>query len=125
MSLATSIRSLVEDIKTSKNERQTFVKDTARHTHELLGRFNKELHETARELKEAASDLKKFLANSEKNRQANFIAFWKTLLTRLTDLRNRTRALLKEYNSDRSGAHKIWFSLGASETPKPRAKKAK
>ncbi|MEK7121741.1 MAG: hypothetical protein AAB857_03470, partial [Patescibacteria group bacterium] len=65
MSLALSMKSLVEDIKSSRSDRHAWVKDSRHETRALIARFGKEL-------KEMAADLKKFLAESEDSRKEDF-----------------------------------------------------
>ena len=58
MSLATSMKSLVEDIRASTQDRHVFVKDIVKDVKELLAQFDKEQEDIAN-LKEMAAELKK------------------------------------------------------------------
>lgn len=118
MSLATAMKSLVEDIQASTRERHTFVKDVTKDVKELLARFDKEQEDMREELKEMAKDLRHFLANSEKARKEDFAAVMKDIAGRLDDIRKwqkdvrkDARDLVKEYAADQEKAKEYWLSL--------------
>ncbi len=62
MSLASSMKNLVDDIHSSKTERHAFVKDMSKDVKVLLARFNKEQDDLVKELKEMSAEVKKILA---------------------------------------------------------------
>jgi len=76
MSLATSMKGLVEDIQASTRDRHAFVKDMSKDVKELIARFTKELEEMAK-------DLRHFLANSEKVRKEDFAVVMKDIAGQL------------------------------------------
>ena len=117
MSLALSMKSLVEDIKSSRSDRHAWVKDSRHETRALIARFGKEL-------KEMAADLKKFLAESEDSRKEDFGIIMKSIKKDLADIKARqnevrkeARSLVKEYAADSAKAREYWLSL----SHKPRA----
>lgn len=118
MSLATSMKNLVDDIHASKTERHSFVKDMSKDVKELLARFNKEQEDLIKELKEMSAEVKKFLANGEKTRKEDFVAMMGTITARLEDIakwqkdvRKDAQKLIKEYAADLKKAKEYWFSL--------------
>ena len=118
MSLATSMKDLVEDIQASTRERHAFVKDITKDVKELIARFGKELEEMAK-------DLRHFLANSEKARKEDFAAVMKDIAVRLEDIskwqkgvRKDARELVKEYAADQKKAREYWFSLAGHRKPR-------
>lgn len=124
MSLATSMKSLVEDIQASAQDRHAFVKDTAKDVKELLVRFDKEQEDIVKELKEVAKDLRNFLANSEKARKEDFAVAMKDIAARLEDIgkwqkdvRRDAQELIKEYASDQKKAGEYWLSLSKDKKP--------
>ena len=110
MSLATSMKGLVEDIQVSTKDRHAFVKDMTKDVKELIARFDKELEEMAK-------DLRHFLANSEKARKEDFAAMMKDITARLNDIRKDTRELLKETSTDMGKAREYWLSLSGHRKP--------
>lgn len=126
MSVATSMKDLVEDIRVSTNERHAFVKGTAKEVKELLARYDKEREDVVKELKEMAADVKRFLAHSEKARKEDFAATMKEIAARLEDIskwqkdvRKDARELVKEYGADQKKAREYWLSLGGHKKPEP------
>ena len=112
MSLAASMKDLVEDIRFSTEDRHAFVKNVTKDVKELIARFDKELEEMAK-------DLRHFLANSEKARKEDFAAMMKDIAARLEDIskwqkdvRKDARELVKEYAADQKKAHEYWMALG-------------
>ena len=83
MSVATSMKDLVEDIQASTHERHAFVKDMTKDVKELLARFDKEQEDLGGELKKMATEVKGFLANSEKTRKEDFVVIMKDVAGRL------------------------------------------
>ena len=111
MSLAASMKDLVEDIRFSTEDRHAFVKNVTKDVKELIARFDKELEEMAK-------DLKHFLANSEKSRKEDFVVMMKDIAVRLEDIskwqkdvRKGARELVKEYGVESKKAKEIWLSL--------------
>ena len=125
MSLATSMKDLVEDIQASTKDRHAFVKDMSKDVKELIARFGKELEEMAK-------DLRHFLANSEKARKEDFVEMMKDIAEKLGDIskwqknvRKDARELVKEYAVDNKKAHEYWMSLSKhpkASRPKKEAK---
>ena len=122
MSVATSMKNLVEDIQVSRGERHTFIKDMTKNVKELLVQFNKEQEDLRKELKKMAEDLKHFLANSEKSRKEDFAATMKDITARLegisreqNNVRKDARELIKEYGADNKKAKEYWLSLSGSK----------
>ena len=119
MSVATSMKDLVEDIKVSTTERHAFVKDMTKDVKELLAKFDKEQEDLVKELKEMAAEVKKFLAHGEKARKEDFAVTMKDIAARLEDIskwqkgvRKDARELVKEYGVDQKKAREYWLSLG-------------
>ena len=124
MSLATSMKGLVEDIQASTRERHAFVKDVTKDVEALLARFDKEQEDTVKELKELAAEVRKFLSHGEKARKEDFAAMMKDIATRLEDIskwqkdvRKDARELVKEYAADHKAATHHWLSLGGHRKP--------
>ena len=125
MSLATSMKGLVEDIQVSTSERRAFVKDVTKDVKELLARFNKEQEDIVVELK-------RFLANSEKTRKEDFAAVMKDIAAQLEniskrqkDVRKDARDLVKEYAADHKKAREYWLSLaGHRKAGRPKKEEA-
>ncbi len=118
MSVATSMKDLVEDIQASTHERHAFVKDMTKDVKELLARFDKEQEDLGGELKKMATEVKGFLANSEKTRKEDFVVIMKDVAGRLEDIskwqkdvRKGARELVKEYGADQKKAKEYWLSL--------------
>ena len=117
MSLATSMKDLVEDIQASTAERHIFVKDMTKDVKELLSHFDKELEEMAK-------DLRHFLANSEKVRKEDFVEVMKDIAVRLDDIRKwqkdvrkNAKDLIKEYAVENKKAREAWLSLSGHRKP--------
>ena len=117
MSLATSMKGLVEDIQDSTRDRHVFVKDMSKDVKELIARFTKELEEMAK-------DLRHFLANSEKVRKEDFAVVMKDIAGQLEDIskwqkgvRKDARDLVKEYTADHKKAREYWLSLDGHRKP--------
>ena len=124
MSVATSMKDLVEDIKASTTERHAFVRDMTKDVKELLARFDKEQEDLVMELKKMAEEVKKFLAHSEKARKEDFAEVMKDIAVRLDDIRKwqkdvrkDARELIKEYAADQKKAREYWLSLGGYRKP--------
>ena len=124
MSLATSMKDLVEDIQTSTHERHAFVRDIVKDIKELLARFDREQQGIRKELKELAEEIKKFLAHSENARKEDFAVMMKDITGRLDeiskwqkDVRKDARELIKEYAADQKKAREYWLSLGGHKKP--------
>ena len=124
MSLALSMKSLVEYIRSSKSDRYSFVSEVKKDTKILLARFDKEQEAIGAELKEMAADLRKFLAESESSRKEDFGIIMKSIKkdlgdikTRQNEVRKEARASVKEYAADFAKAREYWLSL----SHKPRA----
>ncbi|MFH1175736.1 MAG: hypothetical protein V1698_03375 [bacterium] len=118
MSLATSMRNLVDDIHASKTDRHTFVKDMSNEVKELLVGFNKEQENLVKELKEMATEVRKFLANGEKARKEgeamrkeDFAAMMGTITAWQKDVRKDAQKLVKECATDLKKAKEYWLSL--------------
>ena len=123
MSLATSMKDLVENIQVSTSDRHAFVKGMSKDVQGLLAQFNKEL-------KELAQEIKKFLATSEHARKEDFGAMMKDIAERLgeisksqKDIRKDARELVKEYATDHKKASELWLSLSGHGKKPAHAKK--
>lgn len=124
MSLATSMKNLVEDIQVSAQDRRAFVKDTTKDVKEILVRFDKEQEDIVKEIKEMAKNLRNFLANSEKARKEDFAVVMKDIAARLEDIskwqkdvRRDAKELIKEYAADQKKAREYWLSLSKGRKP--------
>ncbi len=89
MAYAQELKNLVADIKTSHRDRTQYVKDVKDDTHELIARFQGELKEMAR-------DLKDFLAKSEDTRKKDFDVFYKAIQDRVRTVKEDTAKLMKD-----------------------------
>ena len=132
MSIATSMKSLVDGINTSIKERETFVQDLVKDVHALKARYQKELDDLRADLKANAKDLHGFLASNEKGRKEDFSALMGEIqkgLQEITkwqaDVRGDTHALLKEtrtmmeeYSDDIKEARAHWQSVKRGEGKK-------
>ena len=87
---------------------QERVKSIFGDTAELLGRFDKEL-------KEMAKDLKDFLAKSEQTRMADFKVMIKDIQSRINDIQKHVADLLGDYAGERKEAAANWGVLRRKE----------
>ena len=87
---------------------QARVKSIFGDTHDLLTRFDKELREMAK-------DLKDFLAKSEQTRMADFKTTMKDIQSRINDIQKHVSGLLGDYTEERKEAHGHWESLRRKE----------
>lgn len=87
---------------------QVRVKGIFGDTGELLARFNKEL-------KDMAKDLKDFLAKSEQTRMADFKVIMKGIQSRINDIQKQVADLLGDYAGERQEAHANWGVLRKQE----------
>jgi|GEM_PF-5015108 len=122
MSIAASMKSLVEDIQVSKGERHAFVKDMTKDVKDLLVQFDKERENLVKELEKMAAEVKSFLAHGEKARKEDFAATMKDIAARLEDIskcqkgvRKDARELVKEYRADNKKAKEYWLSLSSQK----------
>jgi len=93
MAWAQEMKNLVADIKTSHQDRTQYVADVKDATHELIARFQGELKEMAR-------DLKDFLAKSEDTRKKDFDAMIKAIRARVKDIKGDTADLLVQFDKE-------------------------
>ena len=93
MSWAQETKNLVAEIKTSHRDRTQYVADVKDATHELITRFQGELKEMAR-------DLKDFLAKSEDTRKKDFDAMIKAIRARVKDIKGDTAELLAQFDKE-------------------------
>jgi len=87
---------------------QERVKNIFGDTAELLGRFDKEL-------KEMAKDLKDFLAKSEQTRMADFKITMKDIQSRINSIQKHVADLLGDYAGERKEAAANWGVLRKRE----------
>lgn len=132
MSLAASMKSLVEDIQTSAQDRRIFVKDTTKDVKELLVRFDKEQEDIVKELRRMADEIKNFLSQGEKARKEDFAVMIKDIAVQLNDIskwqkdvRRDAKELIKEYATDQKKAREYWLSLSKGKKPGQHPKKEK
>lgn len=118
MSVATSMKSLTEEIQASKENRHAFIKDTTKDVKGILARFDKEQEDIVKELEKMADEIKSFLSHSEKTRKEDFAAMMKDVTVRIDDIskwqknvRKDAKELIKEYAADQKEAGKFWLSL--------------
>jgi len=93
MAYAQEMKNLVADIKTSHQDRTQYLEDLKGDTHELIARFQGELKEMARVLKD-------FLAKSEETRKKDFDAMIKTIQARVKDIKGDTADLLVQFDKE-------------------------
>ena len=93
MAWAQEMKNLVAEIKTSHRDRTQYVADVKDATHELIARFQGELKEMAR-------DLKDFLAKSEDTRKKDFDAMIKAIRARVKDIKGDTADLLVQFDKE-------------------------
>lgn len=77
-------------------------------THELIARFDKELKETIK-------DLKDLLAKSEQTRMADFKIMIKDIQSRIEGIQKHVTDLLGDYAEERKEAHANWGVLRKRE----------
>ncbi len=87
---------------------QARVKSIFGDTGELLARFDKEL-------KEMAKDLKDFLGKSEQTRMVDFKSMMKDIQSRITAIQKHVSDLLGDYSEERKEAHGHWGMLRKKE----------
>ncbi len=95
---------IMKNIHVQIRSLQARVKDIAGDARELLARFRKEL-------KEAAQDLKDFLAKSEQTRMADFKTTMKDIQSRINSIQKHVADLLGDYAGERKEAHAHWGML--------------
>jgi len=93
MAWAQEMKNLVADIKTSHRDRTQYVKGVKDATRELIARFQGELKEMARVLKD-------FLAKSEDTRKKDFDAMIKAIRARVKDIKGDTADLLVQFDKE-------------------------
>lgn len=98
---------MVDFHKTMKDI-QARVKSVFGDTGELLARFDKEL-------KEMAKDLKDFLAKSEQTRMADFKTTMKDVQSKIDSIQKHVANLLGDYAEERKEAHANWGMLRKRE----------
>lgn len=118
MSLAASMKSLVEDIQVSSQDRRAFVKNTTKDVKDLFVRFDKEQEDMVKELEKMASEIKNFLSHSEKARKEDFASVMEDITVRIDDIGKRqkdirkgAKELIKEYAADQKKAREYWLCL--------------
>lgn len=124
MSLATSMKSLTEDIQVSAQDRRAFVKDITKDVKDILIRFDKEQEDIVKELEKMADEIKSFLSRSEKARKEDFAVVMKDIAIQLDDIskwqkdvRRDAKGLIKEYAADQKKAREYWLSLSKDKKP--------
>jgi len=93
MAYAQEMKNLVANIKTSHQDRTQYVADVKEGTHELIAKFQGEL-------KEMAKDLKDFLAKSEDTRKKDFDVMIKAIRARVKDIKGDTADLLVQFDKE-------------------------
>jgi len=109
MAYAQELKNLVADIKTSHRDRTKYVADVKDDTHELIARFQGELKEMAR-------DLKDFLTKSETTRKKDFDVIIGAIRARIKDIKGDTAGLLAQFDKEmKELARELKEFLGKSE----------
>ncbi|MBU4350806.1 hypothetical protein KKD19_06390 [Patescibacteria group bacterium] len=93
MAWAQELKDLVAEIKTSHQDRTKYVNDVKKDTHQLIARFQDELKEMTKELKD-------FLAKSEEMRKKDFETMMKAIQTRVKDIKGDTDSLLARFDKE-------------------------
>ena len=106
--LSKSEKDRMADFGKMMKDIQARVKSIFGDTGELLGRFDKEL-------KEMAKDLKDFLAKSEQTRMADFKITMKDIQSRIDSIQKHVVNLLGDYAEERKEATANWGVLGRKE----------
>ena len=102
--LAKSEKDRMADFHKMMKDIQERVKSIFGDTGELLARFDKEL-------KEMAKDLKDFLAKSEQTRMADFKTTMKDIQSRIEGIQKHIADLLGDYAGERKEARASWGML--------------
>ena len=106
--LSKSEKDRMTDFHKMMKDIQERVKSIFGDTGELLARFDKEL-------KEMAKDLKDFLAKSEQTRMADFKVMMKDIQSRIEGIQKHVAGLLGDYAGERKEAHANWGALRKRE----------
>lgn len=106
--LSKSEKDRMADFHKMMKDIQARVKNIFGDTGELLARFDKEL-------KEMAKDLKDFLAKSEQTRMADFKTTMKDIQSRINSIQKHVADLLGDYREERKEAHASWGALRKQE----------
>ncbi|MFH1971215.1 MAG: hypothetical protein ABIJ05_02420 [Patescibacteria group bacterium] len=93
MAYAQELKNLVAEIRTNHRDRTKYVKDIKDDTHRLIARFQGELKEMAR-------DLKDFLAKSEETRKKDFDVMTKAIRARVGEIKGDTADLLAKFDKE-------------------------
>lgn len=141
MAYAQEMKNLAAEIKTSHQDRTQYIADVKDATHELIAKFQGELKEMARDLKdflaksedtrkkdfdgmmkgiqvkikEIQGDVKDFLAESEEKRMADFKVTMKDITDRVDDIKKTARGMLGNYKTERKEAAGYWGRLKGKE----------
>lgn len=91
---------------------------------EVRGDARGYIAQVQKELKDMAQDLKKFFADSEDTRKANFTAMMKEIAKRVESVRGETKEMMRDYNTEHKEATGHWASLPERETPSEKAEEA-
>lgn len=137
MSLAGSMKTLVDDISASTRQRHAFitdieeeVADLRKETQDLIARFKKEHEDLIAEIEAGAKELHISLAANEKERKEDYSQLMKEIGASLSDIRkwqNQVRKdaqelmkdaqeLMKEFAGDIKEARVHWRSLDKNKT---------
>ncbi|MDP2648063.1 MAG: hypothetical protein Q8P35_02380 [Candidatus Yanofskybacteria bacterium] len=106
--LSKSEKDRMADFSKMMKDIQARVKSIFGDTGELLARFDKEL-------KEMAKDLKDFLAKSEQSRMADFKVMMKDIQSRIEGIQKHVADLLGDYAGERKEARANWGVLRKRE----------
>lgn len=100
MAWAQEMKNLAAEIKTSHRDRTKYVEDVKNDTYELIARFQGELKEMAR-------DLKDFLAKSETDRKKDFNALYKAIQAQIRDIKGGVKDFLSKSEEKRMADFKV------------------
>lgn len=145
MALGAEMKSLVDNILASREDRAMALADIKKDTHHILGdvkkilsdarsmmkEFAKEGEERAQEVKKMGQETKLFLKSARGGRKQDFEAMMKTVRESIKDIshdvskvRKDARNMVSHYHQSRMSAQTHWASLqGREEAKKQKSEK--
>ena len=98
---AQELKNLVAEIKTGHQDRTARIGEIKNETRDILGEADDYMKKVATELKDAAKDLKDFLAKSEETRKKDFTAMMGEIRARIKDIKGDVKDFLAKSEEKR------------------------
>ena len=101
MAWAQETKNLVAEIKTGHIDRTTRIGEIKNETRDILGEADNYMKKVAAELKDAAKDLKDFLAKSEETRKKDFTAMMGEIRAKIKEIKGDVKDFLAKNEEKR------------------------